>query len=69
MARAVIDPPAKEQTTISTSKMLLDRMSIHVKKNGDNQTSFITRAIVNQMERENDFEVRDLMKQEGYFND
>lgn len=69
MARQVIDPPVTDKTTIVTSKALLERMSIHVKKGNDNQTKFLTRAIVNQMEREGDLEVRALMTQEGYFDD
>ena len=66
MPRNAVEPPAKDKTTIVTSKLLLDRMSIHVKKSGDNQTDFITRAIVNQLERDGDFEIRSLMLEEGY---
>ena len=63
--RNVIDPPAKDKTTIVTSKLLLDRMGVHVKKNGDNQTDFITRAIVNQMEREGDLTIRSELEEEN----
>lgn len=66
MARTAIEPPAKDKTTIVTSKLLLDRMGVHVRKNGDNQTDFITRAIVNQMERESDLEIRDMLREEGW---
>ena len=48
MARSVIDPPAKDKTTIVVSAMLLDRVGVHVKKNRDNQTEFFKRAMVNQ---------------------
>lgn len=64
--RNAIEPPAKDKTTIVTSKLLLDRMGVHVKKNGDNQTDFITRAIINQMEREADLEIRDMLREEGW---
>ena len=64
MARSVIEPPAKDKTTIVTSKLLLDRMGVHVKKHGDNQTDFITRAIVNQMEREGDLTIRSEVEEE-----
>lgn len=64
MARSSIEPPAKDKTTIVTSKKLLDRVGVHVKKNGDNQTDFITRALVNQLEREGDVEIRLLMEEE-----
>lgn len=65
MARQAIDPPAKEKTTIMTSKLLLDRLGVHVRKNGDNQTDFITRAIINQMEREGDLTIRSEMEEES----
>lgn len=64
MSREVIDPPAREKTTIMTSKLLLDRLGVHVKKNGDNQSDFITRAIINQMEREGDLSIRSEMEEE-----
>lgn len=64
MARQVIDPPIKEKTTIMTSKLLLDRVAIHVRKNGDNQSDFITRAIVNQLEKEGDLTIRSEMEEE-----
>ena len=59
-----IEPPAKDKTTIVTSKLLLDRLGVHVKKNGDNQTDFITRAIINQMEKEGDLTIRSEMEEE-----
>lgn len=65
MARNVIEPPAKDKTTIVTSKLLLDRMGVHTKKNGDNQTDFITRAIINQMEREGDLTIRSEVEAEN----
>lgn len=65
MARNTIEPPVKDKTTIVTSKLLLDRLGIHVKKNGDNQTDFITRAIVNQMEKEGDLTIRSELEEEN----
>ena len=65
MARSAIEPPVKDKTTIVTSKLLLDRMGVHVKKNGDNQTDFITRAIINQMEREGDLTIRSEVEEEN----
>ena len=65
MPRTHIEPPAKDKTTIVTSKLLLDRMGVHVKKRGDNQTDFITRAIINQMEREGDLTIRSEMEEEN----
>lgn len=67
MARKIIEPPAKDKTTIVTSRLLLERVGVHVKKNGDNQTDFITRALINQLEREGDCEIRSMMEEE--YND
>lgn len=66
MARQSIEAPAKDRTTIVASKLLLDRMAIHVRKNGDNQTDFIQRAIVNQLENEGDITIRQEMEEEAY---
>lgn len=65
MARKNLDPPQKDKTTIVTSKLLLDTIGIHVKKNGDNQTDFITRALVNQLEREGNLTIRREMEEEA----
>ena len=65
MARDVIEAPAKDRTTNEASKHLLDRLSIHVRKNGDNQTDFIQRAIINQMEKEGDLTIRSEMEDEA----
>lgn len=65
MSRSSIEPPVKDKTTIVTSKLLLDRMGVHVKKHGDNQTDFITRAIINQMEREGDLTIRSEVEEEN----
>ena len=64
MPRQSIELPAKDRTTIVASKHLLDRLAIHVRQNGDNQTDFIQRAIVNQMENEGDILIRSEMEEE-----
>ena len=69
MARQIIEAPAKDKTTIVTSKLLLDRMGVHVKMNGDNQTDFISRAIVNQLENEGDLTIRHILEMEEEDND
>lgn len=65
MARIAIEAPAKDKTTIVTSKHLLDRMAVHVRKSGENQTDFITRAIINQMENDGDLLIRQEMEEEA----
>ena len=65
MSRGALEPPAKDKTTIVTSKLLLDRVGLHVKKNGDNQTDFITRALLNQLEKEGDLTIRSEWEEEN----
>lgn len=55
------------KTSIVTSQGLIDRVSAHVRKNGENQQDFITRALVNQLEKEGDFGIRAIVEEElGY---
>lgn len=63
MARKEVSKTAT--TTIVVSKLLMNRVGNHVKNNeDDNQTKFITRALVNQLEKEGDFEIRSLLEEE-----
>lgn len=64
MGRSKIELPVKDKTTIVVSKLLLDRVGVHVRKNGDNQTDFMTRAIINQLEKEGDLTIRSEMEEE-----
>lgn len=40
---------------------LMDRVQSHAKSRGENLTEFYTRAIINQLENDGDFEVRDMV--------
>lgn len=51
---------AKTTITIMADPKLMDRVQAHAKKNGENLTEFYTRAIINQLENDGDFEVRDM---------
>lgn len=62
--RSSIEAPAKDRTTIFTSKKLINRLTLHLAKTGENQTTFITRAIINQMERDGDITIRQDMEEE-----
>ena len=65
MARTAV--AEKERTTIMTSGTLLKRVSSQVLKHDDNQSNFITRALVNQLENQyHDYEIRDVLEAEGY---
>jgi hypothetical protein len=51
----------KTTITIMADEKLMDRVQTHARKMGENLTEFYTRAIVNQLEKDGDFEVRDLV--------
>ena len=52
------------RSTIVVSEVLLNRASKHANENGETQNAFITRAILNQLEADGDFEIRDLVEAE-----
>lgn len=54
-----------ERTTIMASETLMDRVAKHVKKTGENLTDFYNRAILNQLENDGDFEIRDTLEEEA----
>ena len=47
------------RTTIMMSEVLADRVQSHTKKSGENLTDFYNRAILNQLENDGDYEIRD----------
>ena len=64
MARKEVSKTAT--TTIVVSKLLMNRVSNHVKDSeDDNMKKFITRALLNQLEKEGDFEIRFLLEEEN----
>lgn len=52
------------RTTIMASEILMNRVSSHVDKTGESLSKFYCRAILNQLENEGDFEIRDLVEEE-----
>lgn len=52
---------SKTTITIMADERLMERVQSHAKKNGENLTEFYTRAIINQLEKDGDFEVRDMI--------
>jgi len=52
------------RTTILASDTLMERVSKHISRNGKNLTDFYNRAILNQLEKEGDFEIRDILEAE-----
>ena len=55
---------AVARTTIMASEALMNRVSTHVLKTGEKITDFYNRAILNQLENDGDFEVRDLVEED-----
>lgn len=52
------------RTTIMASDKLINRVTEHCSKSGDKMTDFYNRAILNQLEREGDFEIRDEVEED-----
>lgn len=50
---------ALERTTIMMSDVLAERVQKHIKKSGENLTDFYNRAILNQLENDGDYTIRD----------
>lgn len=51
------------RTTIMANPILIKRVSRHVEKTGDTLTEFYNRAIINQLEKENDWDIRDIIEE------
>ena len=54
----------KTTITIMADEKLMDLVPSHAKDRGENLTEFYTKAIVNQLENDGDFEVRDMFMEE-----
>ena len=52
---------AKTTITIMADESLMERVQNHAKSRSENLTEFYTRAIVNQLENDGDYEVRDMI--------
>lgn len=55
---------AVKKTTIMTSDILVERVEKYCKNKGITLTEFYTKAILNQLENDGDFEIRDLLEEE-----
>lgn len=55
----------KTTITIMAKSNLMDHVQTHARKRGETLTEFYQRAIVNQLERDGDFEIRDLIEEES----
>ena len=55
---------SKTTITIMADEKLMERVQTHARKQGESLTEFYTRAIINQLENDGDFEVRDMIKEE-----
>lgn len=50
---------ALAKTTIMTEDLLMKRVASHTEARGESLTEFYTRAIINQLEKDGDYEIRD----------
>lgn len=53
-----------QRTTVMVDEKLMERVKEHTDKMGVTLSAFYTKALVNQLEREGDFEVRDMIEEE-----
>lgn len=53
-----------ERTTIMASKVLIERVAKHTSESGEKLTDFYNRAILNQLEKDGDFEIRDEVEED-----
>ena len=53
-----------ERTTIMASSKLMSRVSDHCAKTGEKLGDFYNRAILNQLENDGDFEIRDEVEED-----
>ena len=60
---------AHARTTVCMSEVLLSRVIQRTKENGEKLSDFYNRAVLNQLENDGDFEVRDLFEKESDNND
>lgn len=59
----------KELLTANSFKTLNQRIRVHTAKTNDSLSDFVVRALINQLEREGDYSIRDIMKDEGVNDD
>lgn len=55
---------ATTRTTIMASEVLMARVVQHTNKSGEKLSDFYNRAILNQLEKDGDFEIRDEVEEE-----
>lgn len=59
---------AVSRTTIMASETLINRVAKHTEGTGEKLTDFYNRAILNQLENDGDFTIRDEVEEELYGN-
>lgn len=52
-----------ERTTIMAHPILMERVNQHIKTTNENLGEFYNRAIINQLEKDGDWEIRDLLEE------
>ena len=59
---------AVSRTTIMASETLINRVAKRTEETGEKLTDFYNRAILNQLENDGDFTIRDEVEEELYGN-
>ena len=54
---------ASERVTIMMNPAVAERVQQHTRNRGESLTDFYNRAIVNQLENDGDYEIRDIMEE------
>ena len=52
------------RTTIVTMSCIAERVAQHCKNRGESLSDFYNRALINQLENDGDFEIRDIVETE-----
>lgn len=63
MSREVLESSRKERTTVCLNSVLLDRATTCAREKGISFSQFLSDALVNQLEKEGDFYIRDELKE------
>lgn len=60
---------SKTKTTIIIEEALLEASQTHLKQDADSFTNFVQRAFINQLEKEGNYEIRDIMEEIAHESD
>ena len=65
MARKKLEENKLIKASLAMYSQVYDRACVQARKNSESMGSFVTRAIVNQLEREGDIDIRSIIREAG----